>query len=83
MHIIVRCVFEEYQLLKKLCKSNKKIVIKIVKTILIWSLCKLCIIIIIFLFMYLWNLEQHSVGGVKGNHCGQNILVIFVLWVFI
>ena len=28
MHIIVRCVYDEYQLLKKVCKSNKKIVVK-------------------------------------------------------
>ena len=42
MHVIVRCVYEEYQLLKNYVKK-KKIVIKIMKTILILSLCKLCI----------------------------------------
>ena len=40
MHIKVRCVFEEYQILKTLRKSNKKkTVIKIMKSIPILSLC--------------------------------------------
>ena len=81
MHITERCVFEEYQILKKLCKSNKTTVIKIIKTILILRLCKLCIFV--NLFMFLWNFEQASVGDLKENNCGQNLLVKFVLWLSI
>ena len=55
MRIKVRCVFEKYQILKKK-KNLTKTVIKIIKTILILSLCKLCIFV--NLFMFLWNLEQ-------------------------
>ena len=80
MPIKVRCVFEEYQILKKLYKSNKNSD-QITKIILILSLCKLCIFV--NLFMFLWNFEQASVRDLEENHCGQKILVKFVLWLFI
>ena len=80
MRIKVRCVFEEYQILKKLYKSNKNSD-QIIKTILILSLCKLCIFV--NLFMFLWNFEQaFGWGPEKKNHCGQTIFVKFVLWLF-
>ena len=55
MRIKVRCVFEKYQKLKNYVNLTKT-VIKVIKTILILSLCKLCIFV--NLFMFLWNFEQ-------------------------
>ena len=56
MHIKVRCVFQEYQILKKLHRNLIKTMIKFITTILILSWCKLCIFV--NLFMFLWNFEQ-------------------------
>ena len=39
---------------QKLCKSYKKTVIKIIKTILSLSLCKLCIFVNLFMFYFLF-----------------------------
>ena len=82
MRIKVRCVFEEYQILKKNYVNLTKTVIKIIKTIFNLSLCKLCIFVNLFMFfMEFWAVIR--LGTWKKIICGQNILVKFVLWSFI
>ena len=71
MRIKVRCVFEEYQILKKLYKSNKNSD-QIIKTILILSLCKLCIFV--NLFMFLWNFEQAFGWGPERKSLWSNYI---------
>ena len=65
MRIKVRCVFEKYQMLKKLCKSNKKQWPKWLKPHSFWVyvnyaylLIYLCFFFFFFFFFFLWNFEQ-------------------------
>ena len=82
MHIIVRCVFEEYQLLKKLCKSNKKNSDQIYENhthLEFTQIMQNC------LFNYICGtLSKHSVGDLKKiivvkTYCWN----LWLLWLFI
>ena len=77
--LILRSVLEVYQLLKKLCRSSKLTVIKNMKIIPILNLCKLCIFY--FVLVELWAGLRCSRDLIE-NHCRENKLLKFVLWLF-
>ena len=89
--IPLRCVFEVYHLLKKLCRSSIRTVIKNMKIILIFSYANYASVFLFLFEIYvLWNFEQafgilRNILGHFGfieHHCGENKVVKFVLWLF-
>ena len=59
MHIKVRCVFEECQILKKICKSNKKQWSKWLKPYSFWVYTNYANYAYLLIYLcFLWNFEQ-------------------------
>ena len=80
MHIKVRCVFEEYQILKKIYVNLTKNMIKIIETILILSLCKLCIFVNLFMFFFfLFFFFVEFWAGIRLG-TWKKIIVVKIYW---
>ena len=82
MHIKVRCVFEEYQILKKLCQSNKKQWSKLWKPYSFWVYAKNAHLFVYLCFLR--NFEQaFSWGPERKSLWSKYIGEICVIVVYI
>ena len=86
MRIKVRCVLRNIKYSKNYINLTKT-VIKIIRTILILSLCKLCIFV--NSFMFLWNFEQSFGWGPErkllwSKYIGEIcVMVVYIKIIFL